>query len=372
MPKDRPHAAELDDGYQAPRRRRRVVWRWALLLLGPVAVLVGAAYLYLTGGRYVSTDNAYVYLDKIMVSADVGGRVVAVPVRENQLVAAGDLLLRIDPASYRLALEQATAQADQVRSDMAALRISYRQAMANLQGAEEAVAYHQRQFGRQQELRSRGVASDTRAEDAQHALTQARQQQAALRQEVAGIIAQLGGDPDRPIDDMPRYKMAVAQRDRALLDLQRTEVTAPQAGVVSNIKLEPGEHLAPGAPAFSLIPTDEIWVDANFKETDLTFVKPGNAATVTIDTYPGREWSATVVSLSPATGSQFSLLPAQNASGNWVKVVQRIPVRLQLARDPDGPALRAGMSAEVEIDTERRRTLPRVISGAFGRGEPPR
>jgi membrane fusion protein (multidrug efflux system) len=342
----------------APRLTKRQLARRILLPLGPVVLVAIALAMWLSGGRYVSTDNAYVRADKVAVSADVSGPVVEIAVKDNQRVAAGDLLFRIDDEPYRIALAAAEAQLGTVRNDIAALQASYRQRLADIRQAEADIQWYEREFKRQSELAQRNVASQAKLDEARHNLEAARQRIAGLRQEADAALAKLGGDADRPIEEQASYHRALADVDKARRDLRRTRVEAPIAGVVTRVEsLQVGSYLTPGQPAFALVAVDNAWVEANPKETDLTHVKAGDPATVTVDAYPGCRWSGHVASLSPGTGAEFAVLPAQNASGNWVKVVQRVPVRINLDPAACGRTLRAGMSVEAEIDTGYSRSL---------------
>ncbi len=343
-------------GATGARPGRPQLVRWGLIALGPILVLLVGGWFYLTSGRYVSTDDAFVKTDLVSINAQVAGQVVAVGVRNNQHVDAGQLLFEIDPASYKIALDRAEADLVNVSSQIAALRASYLEKAAMLQNAAEAIQFQQREYNRQMNLRSSGVASEQKADEARRALENAQRQADVVRQQMAAIQAQLGGDVNKPTEEMALYRAALAHRDDAQLALSRTKIYAPAAGVVANVTLRPGDYVGAGTPVFSLAETGHIWVEANFKETELTHVADGQEATITVDTYPGRVWKAKIESVSPASGNEFSLLPAQNSSGNWVKVVQRIPVRLALEDQPDAPPLRAGMSVIAEIDTGAHHT----------------
>jgi membrane fusion protein, multidrug efflux system len=354
---DRPRESAATRQKAPPASRRKRV-RWLLLILGPLVLVAAGLYLYLTGGRYVTTDNAFVEADKVTISTDVSGTVAEVAVRNNERVTTGQLLFRLDDEPYRIALAGAEAQLATVRNDIAALQASYREKLAEIQQAQADIEFFDREFKRQQDLASRQVAAQTTLDQARHNLQTSQQKLTALKQQAQGILAQLGGDPDQPIEKQARYLQAQAQVDKAKRDLRRTTVEAPMAGIVTNVDaLQVGEYLPAAQAAFSLVATDHVWVEANPKETDLTFLKPGDAATVTVDAYPGREWRASVASIAPASGAEFSVLPAQNASGNWVKVVQRVPVRLRVDVPADAPPLRAGMSVDVSIDTGHTRSL---------------
>jgi len=347
----------------SPERRRRWLRR-ALLLLGPALVVIIGGYFYLTGGRYVETDDAYVKADMVAVSAEVSGPIVEVEVRENQQVEQGQALFRLDRQPFEIALAQAEARLKKADNDVRALKADYRQKQQELELAKTNVAYAEQEFQRQAELVQRDFASRAKYDEAQHDLNVARQQVAVLEQELRGLLADLAGDPDIAVERHPTYLDAKAARDQAALDLQHAAVVAPFAGVASQ-KPDLGDYVTAGTPVMSIVADRDVWVEANFKETELTYVRPGQAATVEIDTYPDREWPATVESIAQATGAQFSVLPAQNATGNWVKVVQRIPVRIALETGPDDPPLRAGMSVTAEIDTGRRRALPAVVETAL-------
>lgn len=329
--------------------RRR--WRLGLLLLGPLLAVAVAAWLYLGSGRFVGTDNAYVQADMLSIAAEVSGRAVEVPVATNQAVSAGQLLIRLDDAPYRIALAQARAQLALAHDEIQALRAAYRATRAQLAQARDDVRFHDREVNRLQGLASEKFVSEAQLDGAQQKLRTARSTVAALEQEAARITASLGGDPDLPVEQHPRYRAARAQLEKAELDLARTEIRAPAAGIIGSGPPLPGDLVTAGRPLFSLVLTEVVWVDANLKETDLTNVRVGQPATVKVDAYPGKVWRAQVASISPASGAKFSLLPPQNASGNWVKVVQRIPVRLALEPGVEQPPLRAGMSVVVEIDT---------------------
>lgn len=344
----RPPAA---DKTRASARSRRPLVRWGLIGLGPLLVLIAAVWFYVSGGRYVSTDDAFVKTDLVSVNAQVPGQVTALYVHDNQSVTAGQLLFEIDPQSYRIALKQADATLANVASQIAALRANYLEKAAMLKNAEENVQFQQREYDRQTNLRKSGVASEQKVDEARRAYESAEQQVDAIHQQMAAIQAQLGGDVNKPTEDLAIYRAAVARRDDAALALSRVKVFAPADGVIANVTLRPGDYVNAGSPVFSLAELGHTWIEANFKETELTHVLPGQEATVTVDTYPGITWKARVESLSPASGNEFSLLPAQNSSGNWVKVVQRIPVRLAIEPQPNAPQLRAGMSVAAEIDT---------------------
>jgi membrane fusion protein (multidrug efflux system) len=349
---------------QSPRRR----WvRWALFALLPLALIAGA-YWYVSGGQVMSTDDAYVEADKVGISTDVSGIVKEIDVSNNQEVAAGQALFRMDDLPFRLALERAEAQVGNVRNDLSALKANYGDMEAQIKQAQYDVEYYDREFHRQQDLASKNVASQQTFDLARHNLQNAQQKLASLTQQLAAIAANLNGDPSIPVEQHPRYRDAVAQRDEAARQLDHTVVKAPFAGIVTNVPaIAPGKYLQASMTAFYLVATDHLWVDATPKETELTYVRTGQSVTVTVDTYPDAEWHGTIESISPAAAQEFSLLPAQNTSGNWVKVVQRIPMRVRVdTSDKNLPPLRAGMSVEVDVDTGHTRGLPHFLTALFG------
>ena len=337
-------------------RRRRL--RAALFFALPVALIIGLIG-YALGGRIMTTDNAYVDADKVGISTDIAGIVKEVDVTENQHVLAGQLLYKLDDLPFRIAAQRAAAQVGIARQSLEALQSSYRDTQAQLRQTQYDVDYYNTEFRRTQQLRQARVASQTAFDEARRNLQAAQQRLASARQQVAGVTANLGGDPEAPIERNPRYLDAVAQRDEAERQLAHTVVKAPFAGIVTNVpSIAPGRYLQVQATAFFLVATDHIWVDANPKETELTNVRSGQPATIRVDTYPGASWTGIVESISPAAAQEFSLLPAQNTSGNWVKVVQRIPIRIRVdTTRRDMPPLRAGMSVEVSIDTGHRRGI---------------
>jgi membrane fusion protein, multidrug efflux system len=345
---------------QAPARRgvSRIVW-----ILGPAVVVLVGGWFWLTAGRYVATDNAYVQADRISIATPVAGRVVEVLVKENQRVAAGDVLFRIEREPLQLALDESNAKLAQIVDGADASRAQVSSEQASLRAASETLSWAQEQYARQQTLRKQGLVAQSALDDASHALATARAARDSAQAALQRARGELGGAPDSNTEQLPRYQAALAARDRAALDLAHADVAAPVAGIIGQLDLQAGEYLNVGTPALPVIATAPIWVEANFKETDLTHVAVGQVATITVDSYPGRQWQAHVSSISPATGSEFSVLPAQNATGNWVKIVQRIPVRLTVEMPADAPLLRAGMSAEVKIDTGRGNSLADRIFG---------
>jgi membrane fusion protein (multidrug efflux system) len=361
-PTDRKTASEAETETETPaapaEKKRPKKLRRILLLLGPVAVVIGGLYFYLSGGRYVSTDNAYVKMDKLHITTDVSGIIAAIPVKDNQRVEEGQVLFRMDDEPYRIALAAAQAQLGTVRTEIANLQATYRQNLAQIEQVKSDLVFSEKNYNRQLDLAKRNVASQAALDQATRDYEGAKQRLAAAQQQAEAILAQLGGSAEANVDDHPRIKQAQAQIDKARRDLTRTVVSAPFAGIITNVSnLQIGAYLQAGQPAFSLVGIKRVWVEASPKETDLTFVKPGNPATIEIDTYPHRIWRARVESINPASGAEFSVLPPQNVSGNWVKVVQRVPVRLEVEVPTGAPPLRAGMSAEIEIDTGHKRTL---------------
>jgi len=353
----------------APAKAKRRWLRPVLFAALPLALAVGG-YEYVTGGRYMSTENAYVQADMVGVSTDVSGIVKEIDVRENQKVAVGDVLFRLDDQPFRLALERADAQLGIVRNDLDALKASYRDLQDQIRQADADVDYYTIQFKRQQQLASNNFAPQTAYDEARHNLETAQAKRASLGEQLAGVAANLNGDPNAPVEGHPRYKEALAARDEAARQLSHTVVRASIPGIVTNVpSLQPGQYLAASTAAFSVVATDHVWIEASPKETELTYVRPGEPVTVTVDTYPGVTWQAEVESISPASASSFSLLPAQNTTGNWVKVVQRIPMRVRIETPADKPPLRVGMSVEADVDTGHPRGLPHFLAGLFGQPE---
>jgi membrane fusion protein (multidrug efflux system) len=350
----------------APAVRKRRLWRRFLLTLGPVAVILASGYIYLTGGRYQGTDNAYIKAHMTSISPEVSGRVVAVPVHENQAVQQGEILLQIDPEPLKIALAGAQAELAAARNDIDAQKAAYRQRQADLQMANDNVGLAKREYARREKLFNAKTISESDYDEARNQFSVAQAQVSGVKQDIQRILSDLNGNPDIAPEDHPRVQAAQAKVDQAELDLRHATIAAPSDGIVSQIdNIRAGTYLTAGRPAFSLVSDRDLWIDANLKETDLTYVKPGQAAHVSVDTYPSVDFIAKVESVGAATGSEFSALPAQNATGNWVKVVQRIPVRLKLEPKPDQPQLRAGMSVEVEIDTGHTRSLPGLIHSAM-------
>jgi len=348
---------EIKDAVAPPQAKRRRWRRYGLMLSLPLLLALGGGYMWLMGGRYVSTDDAYVQQDKVAVSSDVSGRLVEVDVRENDMVRKGDVLFRIDPEPFRIALEQAQAAVASARLEVEKLRAAHETALAQVTWDEDNLKFKRTAFARQQSLLAKGVAARSTFDEAENELHSAEQALAQARQQVESAKAALGGDPALATDDHPDVKAAIARRDQAALDLTRTTVVAASDGMISqSSQLLVGRHVMTGTALLSLVDTRRSWVEANFKETDLTYMMAGQSAEVTLDTYPDHAFQARVESIGAGTGSDFSILPAQNATGNWVKVVQRVPVRLRIEGAPD-LALRSGLSATVDVDTGRTRSF---------------
>src|SRR5258708_1965360 len=270
------------------------------------------------------------------------GQGTEIAVRDNQPVKKGDTLFKLDDRPYRIAVEEAEAQLASARLQVTALKATYRQRQADLQAAQDTFAYRQREFDRQSRLVTSGAASQVQFDQARHAVDDARQQVASAQQQIASVLASLSGDPNIPVERHPSVQQTQAQLDRARLNLSYTVVWAPEDGMVTKVEqLQPGAYVSVGMPAFALVSSRDVWIEANFKETDLTYMRLGQSATVSVDTYPDKTFMARVVSLSPGTGSSFSLLPPENATGNWVKVVQRLPVRLAIDDLAPEPPLRS-------------------------------
>ncbi|GAB3288205.1 HlyD family secretion protein [Parahaliea aestuarii] len=309
------------------------------------------AWLVYGGQGSVHSDNAYVKADKLALATDVGGIVAEVRVRANERVERGQLLVRLDDTPFRLAVEEAEAHLGQVRNQLQSRIADYAEAEAALEQAGRDADYYQRQLQRNEKMGPVAI-SESQLDEARQALSRARSQIAINRQKLSSLAAELGGGVDTPLEQHADIKVAQAQLDRARYQLSRTAVYAPVDGIVANEVPQVGEMVPSGLTLVSMLSSEDTWVEVNLKETQLADVRTGQHARVVVDAYPGVEWDAVVDSLSPASGSEFALIPAQNASGNWVKVVQRVPVRLHLtATGQDLPVLRAGMSAEVRIDT---------------------
>jgi membrane fusion protein (multidrug efflux system) len=345
---------------QAPARKKGGSRRLVLMIAVPLVLVVGGAWFWLTGGRYEDTDNAYVQQAKVSLSADIAGRITAVNVGENQAVKAGTVLFTIDPQPYQIALDQANAALASARVNVEQLKVSYGTAQVQLNAAQQTLNIRQATYDRQSALVKQGVNSNSALDDSKLALQGAQAALDQARQQVAAATAALAGDPQIETDKHPAVLAALAAVESAQRNLGKTKVVAPADGIVANVaNLNAGQFVAAGTTIASLVETDGTWIEANFKETQLADMKVGQPASVSIDAFPGKI-QGTVESLGAATGSEFSLIPAQNATGNWVKVVQRIPVRIKLTADAEETLLKTGMSATVAVDTGRT-TLDKML-----------
>jgi membrane fusion protein (multidrug efflux system) len=372
IPSARAPAPDLDPpaGTVAPAvpRRRRPSLRTLLMAGGIAVVALGSGIAWLRGGRYASTDDAYVQAAKLMVSTDVSGIVTSVDVHEGQLVKAGDVLFRIDPRQFQIALDNAKANLAQTSLTIESMKQDYQRMLSDIATEQAQVALDQATYDRYATLVRSDSISRANYDQARFTLAADTSKVESLKQQAQVQLAKLAGNAEIPVDQHPQYLQARAQVDEAQRQLDHAVVRAPFDGTVTQVDtLQPGTFLVSQTAALTntgavgLVSANKVWVDANMKETDLTYVKPGEHVDVTVDTYPGRTWSGTVESISPASGAQFSILPAQNSSGNWVKVVQRITVRIRVDRKPGDPLLRAGMSVNIDIDTGHRRSLSELL-----------
>ncbi len=333
--------------------------RRPVMIGGVTLIVLIAACFYFAGGRYETTEDAYVNAARVAISTNVPGRVVELLVHDNQRVNKGNVLFKLDERPFQLKVNEARAKLNNARLQIDSMKATYRQKQSELRSAEDTLNYEKRESERQSRLLASGISSQAQVDRAIHARDAAAQAVAAAQQQIASTVANLGGNPS--IDPMkhPAVEQAQAELDRAELDLSYTTITAPDDGVVTQVeKLQVGDYVNAASPVFALVATHNLWIEANFKEVQLAKMREGQPATVRIDTYADRTFKAHVASLSPGTGAQFSVLPAQNATGNWVKVVQRLAVRVEI-EDPDRDhPLFAGLSANVKVDTQKHRGAP--------------
>jgi membrane fusion protein (multidrug efflux system) len=363
---------------QAARLRRRSRMRGILMLGGIAIVVVAAGIFWLGGGRIISADDAYVRAAKLMVSTDVSGIVSSVEVKQGQTVKAGDVLFRVDPRQFEIALASARANLAQVGLTLAAAQQDYKRLQSDIAAQSAQVQLARSNFERGTQLMAANAGTRASYDLTRFTLEAAERTLDSLKQQSQVALTRLGGSADTPVEKLPQYMQARAQVDEAQRQLDHTTVRAPFNGIVTAVdSLQPGTFLVSQTAALTntgavgLVSNERMWVEANLKETDLTHAQSGNPVEVTIDSFPDHVWHGHVESIFPASGAEFSILPAQNASGNWVKVVQRIPVHIALDRQPDDPPLRAGMSAVVEVDTGHKRSwsdlwpswLPRLGGG---------
>ncbi|MGA3004308.1 MAG: HlyD family secretion protein [Acetobacteraceae bacterium] len=352
-----PRVGERVTTVPARRRELRRLLRPLLMLGGIAIVIVGSLVFWISGGRVVSIDNAYVRSAKESIATDVSGIVLEVPVKEGQQVKKGDVLLRLDPEPFQLAVMGAKANLGGIVSDLNAMKVDYKRMMQDVDVKQSQVNLDQVNADRYAGLVQSGGVTRAEYDNARFQLATDKQAVAALKLATEVQLAKLGGNPDVDVHTMSDYLMAKAKLDEAQRELDHTVIYAPFSGIVTMVDtVQKGMYLAASTAAFGLVSTERTWIEANPKETELTYVKPGDPVDVTVDTYPGRQWDCHVDSIAPNSGSEFSVLPAQNTSGNWVKVVQRIPVRITCDRKPDDPEFRAGMSVIANIDTGHHRT----------------
>ena len=331
---------------EAQHRSRRFV----LMVVIPAFAFLITIIIYFMGGRYVETDNAYVKADKIPISPQVSGVIQETLVHENQSVIKNQLLFRLDPASFKVAVAKAESRLAQVRIDLLAQKAGYKAKQAEIDLAKTKYNFSIRNQKRQSELAAKHFISISNLDDAKESAEIAAQQIISVEKDLHRLAESLAGSVDVPIEQHPSYLMAKAELDQAQLDLAHTEVRAPISGII-NSPPKQGQYIAAGTISMTVIANEHPWIEANFTEKELTNVHPGQSVIVMVDLYPQKKWNGVVESLSPATGSEFSIIPPQNATGNWVKVAQRVAVRIQLLPQAHTPILRSGLSSWVKIDT---------------------
>ena len=342
----------------APARSRKKLIRWGLMAGGVLAVVTGGGAYWLSSGRWVDTDDAYVQADSMTLSTDVSGIVASIPVHEGEAVTKGQILFTLDPQKFQIALDNARANLAQMRLNIEAAKADYQAALRDTGAKQQQVNADQSTYGRYASLVKEHAVTQQQTDDARYKLAADQQAVSASESQARALLAKLDGNPNIAVEDMPSFKQAQAQLAEAEREMNHAVVRAPYDGIVTQVnKLQIGMYLGASTAAFGLVSTDHVWVEAQPKETQLTYAKNGDPVDVSFDIYPGRTWQGTVQSVAPATDQNFSLLPAENSSGNWVKVVQRIPVRVELDMKPGDPPLRAGMSADIDIDTGHVRTL---------------
>lgn len=335
-----------------------------MVVLPSLAAIVGL-FLYLMAGRYVTTDNAYIGAQKVLITPEVSGKVVRITVVEGQLLKPGDELFAIDPEPYRLAAQEAQARLAHVESDFRNLKSNFASLGKQIELSGQSVAASQADYDRKMALLRDRVSAQADIDKSRIALVAAKAQLEQLQQQEAAAKIQLLGDPALPIEKYPQYMEATAALDRAKRDLANTVLRAPIAGTATQVaSIQMGRFLPAGTAVFSVIGTDSVWVDANPKETDLAYVRPGQPVTITVDAFPSRTWHGKVGAISPGTGAQFSILPPQNAAGNWIKVVQRVPIRIEFDPGQDLHRFSSGMSTYVEIDTGHRGRFASLFSSS--------
>ncbi len=339
-------------------RSRKKLVRWGLMAGGVVAVIIGGAAYWLSSGRWVDTDDAYVQADSMTLSTDVSGIVASIPVHEGESVSKNQVLFSLDPQKFQIALDNARANLGEVRLNVEAAKADYQAALRDTGAKQQQVNADQATYQRYASLVKQHAVTQQETDDARYKLAADQQAVRAAESRARALLAKLAGNPTINVEDTPSFKQAQAQVAEAEREMNHSVVRAPYDGIVTQVnKLQLGMYLGASTAAFGLVSTDHVWVEAQPKETQLTYAKKGDAVAVSFDIYPGRSWKGTVQSLAPATEQNFSLLPAENSSGNWVKVVQRIPVRVRVDMKPGDPPLRAGMSADIDIDTGHVRTL---------------
>ena len=355
----------MADAVATRRSWARLLWRSLLMVVVPAIIAVAAAAFYLSGGRYVSTENAYVKSDIVQISSNLDGLITRVHVSENQPVEKGDRLFNVDARLIRKQLAVAEADVSAAIQKIDALRSRYKEGQSAERAAEERVRYLLSERQRQTELLNKGLGTRALLDEVEHDVRAAERRLETQRQSNRTVLAELGGDPGLPSEQHPLYLRAVAEKELALVNLSYAQVRAPVSGIVTNLVLQPGEYVEAGDLLLAVVDSSSRWVEANLKEVDLEHLRIGQSATIVLDSLPDVKWQARVASIAPVTGAEFSILPPQNATGNWVKVVQRVPVRLELEDTAALDRFRAGLTAKVSIDTEQSRDLSMLFNRVF-------
>ena len=367
-PEQKGNPAKPETKISAEPRRRLIAGmrryrRFLLLVVLPVLAVIGGLVFYLNGGRYVTTDDAYVGAQKVLITPDISGKIDKIVVKEGQHVNEGDVLFEIDPVPFQLAVDQSKAQLEQARTTYDNLIANVKIYGQMLDLAQQAIDLKQRDVDRKQTLVKSNVGSQLDLDNSANAMVTAGAQAQFVKQQLSNAKAQLLGNPDLPLEQFPPYAQAKAALGMAQRNLDHTVLRAPMAGIATQVEqIQLGRFVAAGTPVFSIIDVANPWVDANPKESDFTYVAVGQPVTLDVDAFPNHVFKGTVGSLSPGTGAQFAILPPQNATGNFVKVVQRVPVRIYFdADDKFVQKLKAGMSVNVSIDTNHRRSLAGLL-----------